>query len=765
MRHRTRHDKKLASRPAGGIRRRRGQRPPAAGSNHHLPQAPVNPLEEELLTLFRREQGELSLADIMESLHLGHHERKELLILLADLGRRQLVTSSGKRLYQLAAGQDLVEGTVEMHPRGFGFAIIQTAGQGQAPRPKTGDRQDPFIAPENLATAHHGDRVLLQLFKRGRGRQEARVVRVLERAASRVVGIYMAGRAQGLVTPEDDRLLFNVLVRKEHSCGARDGFAVVVEIGAFKPGQRNPEGRIVEVLGDPASIDVETEMVIRKRGLPHQFSAETVEQVAALTEDLTLTPDRADLRDVLHITIDGETARDFDDAVAVDKTTRGFRLYVSIADVSHYVQPDTPLDRDAYQRGTSVYFPTRVVPMLPERLSNDLCSLVPDQDRLTFTAILEFDRTGKRLSSKFTRSIIRSRYRMTYTKVKKIVVDQDKELRKEYRLLLTPLKRMAELAAALEQRRQARGRIGFEIPEPEIAIGPDDQISAVNRSARNLAHKMIEEFMLAANEAVAEALSENHRPTLYRIHETPDQAKVLEFTHFARSLGLGISTDTGSPQWFGKILKLVAGSPKEYIINNLLLRTMQRARYSPDNVGHFGLAATYYTHFTSPIRRYPDLMVHRALAGLAAAKAPRSKAKKTEALPASPTADLTAAGDFLSTRERVAVEADREMTERLQARFMADKIGESFEAVVSGVSAFGLYVELLEWFISGAVSMTKLKGDYFQFDTKNHRLVGANTGKIYQIGDLVRVRLASVEPRQRRINFAIDELRPAIADT
>ncbi|MCF6291468.1 MAG: ribonuclease R [Desulfobacterales bacterium] len=714
-------------------------------------------LAEEVLAFLQQRNQPLSLSEIQTGLGLGagHRSRKNLLAALAGLCRRQLVECPANKKYRLTARTGLHEGTLEMTPRGFGFVVLDTGDAGEPSGNGKGDRKkDPFVGPGSLGSAHHGDRVLVELQGRQRGRAEAKVVRVINRAVTRLVGIYVAGRPTGMVVPEEERLLFNILIRKEYSCNARNGHAVVAEIIDFKPGQRNPEGRIVEVLGDPENIAVQTEIVIRKHGLPHAFSEAALAETAALDATVATDENRRDLRDIAHVTIDGESARDFDDAVAIQKTKQGYRLHVSIADVSHYVRPGTVLDDEAYLRGTSVYFPNRVVPMLPERLSNDLCSLVPDQDRMAFTAVLDFDRHGRRKKKKFCRSVIRSRQRLTYAIVKKILVDQDPKLCRQHDGLLGPLQDMGELAALLNKQRLARGSIGFELPEAEITITADGEIKSVARAQRNVAHKLIEEFMLAANEAVAEALAEARQPCLYRIHETPDPVKVLEFSQFARSLGLNLPKDTGTPHWFGTVLKTVAGTPKEYIVNNLLLRTMQRARYAPENVGHFGLAAEFYTHFTSPIRRYPDLMVHRALTGLLIRKKNTKAAK--EALPGRDH-DLVAAGEFLSGRERVAVDAEREMTGRLQVRFMADKIGELFEGVISGVSDFGIYVELLGLFIHGAVAMAKLKGDYFQFDQKNYRLIGANTGRIFQMGDVVQVRVTSVDPGKRHINFQIHD--------
>jgi len=446
------------------------------------------------------------------------------------------------------------------------------------------------------------------------------------------------------------------------------------------------------------------------------------------------------------VTIDGEDARDFDDAVAIARNGSGYRLYVSIADVSHYVTPGSPVDVEAYQRGTSVYFPTMVVPMLPERLSNDLCSLVPHQDRYTFSAIMEFDESGRRTAASFGRSVIQSRHRLTYTKVKAMLVDNDQNLRQEYHDVVDDLAIMGELAARLEQQRMARGSIGFEIPEAKIIVGAHNAVSGIVRLERNMAHKLIEEFMLAANEAVAETIAKEKLDGLYRIHEEPDPVKVAEFSEFAVSMGLVLPPNSGSPHWFGQVLAEVAGTPKEYIISNLLLRAMKQARYSAKNAGHFGLAARYYTHFTSPIRRYPDLMVHRTLSAFLAGKS---------AVSGRPGTATEEAGDSLSKRERVAVDAEREVVERLSVHYMADKVGEEFEAVVSGVSSYGLFVDLLTVFVTGAVSLADLGGDGYEVDEKRHRLFGQYSGLAIQMGDLVRVKLLTADRQRRRLNFGL----------
>ncbi len=702
-------------------------------------------MDEVVAVLYGREEP-LPQRALVDALDLDRRQGKILKPLLAALCHDRILVEDDEG-YAIHPEARLLEGVLSVHPRGFAFAAVA-----KPPEWLAIDR-DLFVPASALASARHGDTVLLAVTRMGHERVEGRVVKVLVRATNRVVGTYVAGQTTGMVEPEDERLAFHILVRREASCNAKNGEAVLCEITDYHPDSRNPEGRIIEVLGDPASLQVQTDMVVRKFELPHAFADQALAQAEALDEAVVMAPGRVDLREVLHVTIDGEDARDFDDAVAVEKTRSGFRLHVSIADVSHYVIPGSPLDLDAYRRGTSVYFPTRVVPMLPERLSNNLCSLVPDQDRYAFTAILDFDREGRRRAKAFTRSIIRSQRRLTYTRVRQVLVDQDPAVRRELKPLLTPLKWMGELAAELEKQRLARGSIGFELPEAKVELAEGDRVTGITRLERNQAHKIIEEFMLAANEAVAETFAEHAMPALYRIHEQPDPIKVAEFVEFGRGMGLPLPAGSASPAWFGRVLKLVAGTPQEYIVNNLLLRTMQQARYSPDNVGHFGLAAEYYTHFTSPIRRYPDLMVHRALTRLLAAK---DKTRATAAGQA-PVDSLMEAGGELSKRERVAVDAEREVVDRLKVRFMADRVGEQYDGVVAGVTSFGLFIELVEIFVSGVVALTDLRDDYYQLDEKRHRLVGKRTNRIFQLGDLVRVRVASVEPARRHINF--DTLR------
>ncbi|MCB2184735.1 MAG: ribonuclease R [Desulfobulbaceae bacterium] len=700
-------------------------------------------LSDEIISQIYSLGGEADYKEILEATSAMRGKRKEIFSLIDDLIHQRILSKNGKKRYALNANH-FMEGILSVNPKGFAFARRLTADS-----KKTSDK-DLFIPAREVASGLHGDRVLLQVTASRRGRFEARVVKVLERAVKHIVGIYRAGGelAGASVIPEDERYPFVVSIAENSTLNAAHGEAVLVELQEWGEEKSRATGRVVEILGDPDSIKVQMEIVIRKFNLPHVFDDKTLKQAESFSDKVELTSDRLDLRDVFHVTIDGETARDFDDAVSVQKTKKGYRLYVSIADVSHYVTPGSSLDQDAWERGTSVYFPTGVLPMLPERLSNNLCSLNPDVDRYAFTAILDFDRNGKRLKSQFAKSVIRSARRLTYTLVRQILVDKDPALRRQNKVLLTPLKWMGELGSELEKQRIARGSMGFEIPETFIEIGPDDTIVSVSKRHRNQAHKIIEEFMLAANEAVAETFALRKFAALYRIHQSPDIVKVAEFAEFVTSMGYYLPGDNYSSKWFNKLLEQTKGTPREYLISNLILRVMQQARYSPDNIGHFGLAAPFYTHFTSPIRRYPDLMVHRALKQMLW---PEKKKKSTQAT----SVPLVEAGEFVSKRERVAVDAEREMEDRLKVRYMADKIGEEFSAIISGITSFGLFVQLTETMLSGAVAITDLTEDSYEFHEKRHTLVAGWSGKTYQIGDLVVVRLVSVDKQKQRINFVL----------
>ncbi|MEW6427954.1 MAG: ribonuclease R [Thermodesulfobacteriota bacterium] len=694
----------------------------------------MSALAGQLLSLIHRRGGRATIDEIGAE-QTGRAARQQAFKALDGLIDEGILVKRKTDGYSFARPNDIVAGPISIHPKGFAFA---ETGSGEV-----------FVPPGETGSARHGDTVLLLITARGKESPVARVIAVLARTEGLLTGIYLAGTPSGVVEPDDERYPFRLIVRRENAMDAADGTAVVARL---LPGEAEAgfiEAKIVEVLGDAERLAVQTELVVRKLDLPAVFDDAVLAEAEALDGRVMLTAGRLDLRDVPHITIDGETARDFDDAVALEKSGDNWLLHVSIADVSHYVTPGSAIDREAYRRGTSVYFPDRVLPMLPERLSNDLCSLVPHVDRYAFSAILRFDSTGRLLDHRFVKSVINSRHRMTYTTVAAIVVDRDEASRARYHDICPMLDEMAAFGAVLEQRRRRRGAIGFEIPEASIVLDEESRVADIGHRQRNQAHRIIESFMLAANEAVAEyAAGQKSRALaafLYRIHEAPDPAKVQSFFDFAASLGLATGEPGEEPAWFGRILDKVLGTPREYIISNLMLRVMQQARYAPHNAGHFGLAAPFYTHFTSPIRRYPDLLVHRSLAAL-------------EKLGPQPEkTDAEAMGEHLSQRERLAVDAEREIMDRAKVLYLQHRIGETFRAIVSGVSSFGIFVELIDHYVSGAVNIADLTDDYYTVDEKMHRLYGRRSGRTYQIGDQVTVRLVSVVRRRRHINFVIEE--------
>ncbi|CAK8720585.1 Ribonuclease R [Candidatus Electrothrix gigas] len=703
-------------------------------------------LSKTLLVFFQQQTEPVSLKTILKELAPIEPSKKLLKETLADLEnngklcrQRQRWSIAKRQVKRQVKRQKLVRATLSLTAKGFGFAVLE----GNVAR----QQKDIFIPATALNGANHGDTVLVQPSGSPQ-RPEGEVVQIEKRAFTHVCGIYMSGKNTGYVAPDNDKLPYSIQIRRNDAMDATDGVAVRVEILDYGTKQRMPVGKVVEILGSADSVQVQIRMAVEQFKLPCSFPEHVAQAAADLVPLTEPEPGRKDLRYLRHVTIDGATAKDFDDAIAVQKTKKGFRLFVSIADVSYYVQPGSVIDQEAYQRGTSVYLPNLVLPMLPERLSNNLCSLVPDQDRPAFTAILEFDHKGQRIGEKFTRSMIRSYQRFTYNTVHRAIYLREKEARQQHKSLLPMLEKAKELAALLNKQRTSRGSLGFTIPEASIRI-EKDTICSVERLQRNQAHLLIEEFMLAANEAVGETLDRIGASVLFRVHEEPDEAKVKDFAELACSLGLQLPATELTPSWFAKVLELAQGSSAEYVVNNLLLRTMQRARYTPKNYGHFGLAAEYYIHFTSPIRRYPDLIAHRVMQNLLLKK----KGTQKKILPDGVNPE--AAGTFLSARERVAVEAERDVQARLAALYLRDKVTEQFEAVISGVTSFGLFVELVDCLISGAIPVSEMTDDYYHYDSKGHKLVGERTGKLLRLGDLVQVQLDQVDMLSRKITFSL----------
>jgi ribonuclease R len=707
--------------------------------------------KEAVVRLLKNHAGvPMEFREMMQAFGIGKGERprfKEIIDGFVDEGA--LLRLKG-RLYILPTATEGVVGKLSVHRDGYGFVMPEAGGE------------DVFIPARYLRQNMHGDRVRVQIVSKKRdGKQEGRIIETLEHGFTKIVGRFEKGAKISRVLPDEIRIGSDVIIPAKAAGKAINGQVVVAEITSYAGAGRSMEGKIVEVLGWPDEPEVEVQTIIRKHELPHVFPPSVLKAARAVPQavDESDLAGRTDLRGQLTVTIDGETAKDFDDAVAVKKEPNGaIRLWVSIADVSHYVKPGSGLDKEAYLRGTSVYFPDRCIPMLPEELSNGICSLNPQVDRLTMTAEMLFDRSGAMVEAEFYPSVIRSVARLTYTKVKKIVVDGDDELTREYAELVPELKTMEELALRLMEKRRKRGSIDFDLPEPEILLDITGGITAIVRAERNLAHKIIEEFMLAANEAVASHMEERGIPFLYRIHETPEFAKLQDFKEFIFSFGyeLRLQEEKVAPGEFQRILDQALGKPEERMINEVLLRCMKQARYSADNVGHFGLAAATYTHFTSPIRRYPDLVVHRILKKQLAKKiGERERDNLASTLPE--TALHT------SKRERVAMEAEREIVELKKMQYMQDKVGEEFDGVITGVASFGFFVELVEIFVEGMVHISTLKQDFYDYVEKQHALIGERSRTIYRIGDQVRIRVAAVSLEKKQVEFVLADHRERVA--
>jgi ribonuclease R len=557
----------------------------------------------------------------------------------------------------------------------------------------------------------------------------------------------MRAKNYSYIIPEDERILQEVFIPEGETKRARPNQIVVAEITQYPTEKARPEGRITHILGYPDDPEIEPQIIIHKYDLPHRFTSAALKEAQALppTPSSHEYKDRVDLRGIPTFTIDGENARDFDDAVSIERERDGgLKLYVSISDVSHYAREETALDNEAYSRGTSVYFPDRAIPMFPPELSNEICCLHPRVDRLTLTAELRYDENGERRGVQFYPSVIRSDERLTYTLVRKILVDEEAELKRKFKHLLPSLELMADLCQELRRRRIGRGAIDFDLPEPEVILNLQGETEDVIRAERNLAHQIIEEFMIAANEAVAHFMEEKGFPFIYRIHEPPKKEAIDEFRRFISHLGYKMRKESDhSPKEFQRVLSDIKGRPEERVVNEILLRSMKWAKYSAKNLGHFGLASDGYTHFTSPIRRYPDLIVHRLLK--------RVLSKKEVKIPEEVLANKA---DHLSNRERVAMEAEREILGRYRVRFMKDKIGEEFEGIISGVAAFGFFVELRDIFVEGLVRVTSLHDDYYQYHEKRYCLVGERTHKTFRIGDEVKVRVDRVDVERRHIDFS-----------
>jgi ribonuclease R len=663
----------------------------------------------------------------------------------------EVVQTKGGRV-GLPEKMDLVVGRLQMHAAGYGFVVPDKAG---------GDAPDVYVSAANIKEAMHGDRVLVRIERRtGEDRVEGRIVRVLERGHSTIVGRFDVDESGlGFVQPFDRRILTDVQVPTGQSGAAEPGEMVLVQITTWPTSARGPVGNVVEVLGDIEEQGVDTEIIIRKYGIPDAHGEAAIEEAMSFgpvsARDVA---GRTDFRNTVTVTIDGEHARDFDDAISIDRMPSGhFRLGVHIADVAHYVAEGSPLDQEGYERATSVYFPDRAVHMFPAELATGICSLNPRVDRLVQSCVMEIDGNGSVVDYEFHDGVINTAARMTYTDVNAILTTMPPELIEKYRDLVPKFELMAQLFHILNARRKRRGSIDFDLPEAEVILDAAGMVEEIVEAERNIAHTLIEEFMLLANETVATYVEGRGMPCVYRIHEQPDVMKVEEFEEFISGFGYSLAAPPGAvrPRNFQRLLEKLRGKPEERPIAFLMLRTMQKARYAERNLGHFGLAADSYTHFTSPIRRYPDLVVHRMLRELRHKGIDMERVEELEA-------DLPEVARHCSDMERRADEAERELVQWKKVRFMADKVGDEFDGYITGVAAFGLFVQLVEHYVEGLVHVSSMADDYYRFLEKSHSLRGENTHKVYQLGDRVNVQVIRVDLERRQIDLGLVEVLEAV---
>jgi ribonuclease R len=667
-----------------------------------------------------------------------------------------LVLVRGTR-YGLADRMDLVVGRLETHPSGYGFVTPE--------RHIENAKGDVFVAAPNLKEALHGDRVVVRIERHGAdGRVEGRIVQVLERRSETLVGRFeQDDSGLSFVQPFDKRVLIDIHIPRGEDGGAEAGEMVTVEVTKWGTPARGPIGRVVEVLGHIDEPGVDTEIILRKHGIPDAHSDEAVQEAKRLGSAVRERDikGRTDFRDRDTVTIDGEDARDFDDAITIERLANGhIWLGVHIADVAHYVREGGALDSEAYDRGTSVYFPERAVHMFPEELATGLCSLRPHVDRLVQSCLMEINKKGDVVRYEIHDGVINSNERMTYTAVNALLTHDDETTKNQYRALVPMFALMRDLFHILNARRRRRGSIDIDLPEAKVVLSDAGLVENIVASERNIAHRIIEEFMLLANETVAGHLERDGMPALYRIHEPPDPLKVLEFDEFVTSLGHSLGAAAGGsvqPALFQHLVEKIKGEPEERPIAFLMLRTMQKARYDAMNVGHFGLAAPTYTHFTSPIRRYPDLVVHRLLRELRHTRVTDERREELEE-------DLPEVGRHTSEMEVRATDAEREVVQWKKVRFMSDKVGDTFEGYVTGVTSFGLFVELIEHYVEGLVHVSTMADDYYRFSEQTHALFGENTRKTYRLGDRVTVQVVRVDLERRQIDLGLEEILDSVRE-
>jgi ribonuclease R len=699
-----------------------------------------------LLTYMKEESYKpLTVQELEEVLGIdGSDGFRDFVKSLVHMEERGLVVRTRANRYGLPEKMNLVRGKISGHAKGFAFLIPEEQGV-----------DDVFIPPHETNGALNGDIALVKVTKEDQSgtRREGTVVRILERGQTDIVGTFIDKKSFGFVETDDKKFSVDIFIPKEKTAGAIEGHKVVVHITRWPEGRQAAEGEVIEIIGHKNDPGVDIMSIIYKHGLPQEFPEDALKQANDVPEQIDEKDlkGRRDLREEVIVTIDGADAKDLDDAVTVTKLNNGnYKLGVHIADVTHYVTENSPIDLEGNERGTSVYLVDRVIPMIPHRLSNGICSLNPKVDRLTLSCEMEINAAGEVVSHEIFDSVIRTTERMTYSDVNSILEDKDEELRKKYEPLVPLFEQMEELAAILRQKRTDRGAIDFDFKEAKVIVDEDGHPVDVIIRERSVGEKLIEEFMLAANETVAEHFHWMDVPFIYRIHEDPKEEKLQRFFEFLTNFGLNVKGTANSvhPRALQGIIEGVKGTPEETVISTVMLRSMQQAKYNPNSLGHFGLATEFYTHFTSPIRRYPDLIVHRLI------RTYLIEGDISQQTQAKWDARLPEIADHTSSMERRAVEAERDTDELKKAEYMLDKIGEEYDGVISSVTNFGMFVAL-ENTIEGLVHVSFMTDDYYRYDERHFAMIGERTGNVFRIGDEITVRVRDVNKEEQSVDFEI----------
>lgn len=667
--------------------------------------------------------------------------KKEFFKVLKDLEKEGTIIKSANERYGKIDTDYLVVGKLQGHERGFGFVI-----------PEEKENPDVYISAEAMNGAMHGDKVVANVIKRSEGgkRQEGEIIRILERKNQFIVGTFEDNKNFGFLIPDNQKIFHDVFIPKGHTNGAKNGQKIVVEITQWPERRRNPEGKVSEILGYPDETGTDVLSIIRQFDLPEEFP-EKVIRFAQNIEDRISEDDikeRKDLRRVKTFTIDGADAKDLDDAISIEKLENGnYSLGVHIADVSHYVREGTPLDKESYRRGNSVYLVDRVIPMLPKELSNGICSLNPNVDRLCLSVIMEIDKIGKVVSHEIVETVINSDKRLIYEDVSNYLEDDDEEAREKLDGILEEINLMEELMHILKSQRENRGSIDFNFPETQIILDERGKPVDIKKADRRIANRMIEEFMLVTNETVAEQFFWAEVPFLYRIHEQPSEERMATFSKFIYNLGYKLKGKEIHPKDLQILTEEIEGKKEELVISTMMLRSLKKAKYSMDQDIHFGLAAKYYSHFTAPIRRYPDLVIHRIIKDFIKGK---MNSHKQELL----KANLPEIAEHTSYTERLAEEAEREVQDLKMTQYMSERIGEEYEGIISSLTNFGMFVQL-ENTIEGLVPFSQMLDDYYQFDEENLKIVGERTKKEYNLGDKVKIEVVGADIVRRNIDFQL----------